>query len=249
MSNRDPLDEDVDLEGDRRRYVLDVFGKLATLTFYEILGVRPSADKKAIKRAYFECAATMHPDRYFGKKLGSYRPKLNAIFARMSEAFATLSDPTKRAAYDEAQAGQAHARGVESHAAPPVDPRVAAERSAAMAALKQRFTERKAKSKEHVAAAERARAAGDLVACAEAYKTALTFAPGDPILEVAYREVQREASQRLVESHRKKAILEERWGRWAEATASWRRVLEAKPDDEEAAVRYALAAAKATPAR
>ena len=33
------------------------------------------ADKKAIKAAYFELVNDFHPDRYFGKNLGSFKPK------------------------------------------------------------------------------------------------------------------------------------------------------------------------------
>ena len=45
----------------------------STLDHYALLGVARSADRKALKRAYFDLAARFHPDKYFRKKLGSYK--------------------------------------------------------------------------------------------------------------------------------------------------------------------------------
>src|SRR5262245_16394634 len=93
-------DEHVDLDDERRAYPTDVHGRPDRLNHSELLGVARDADKKAIKRAYFQLAATIHPDRYFGKRLGSYKPKMETVFARMTAAFETLSDKDKRVAYD-----------------------------------------------------------------------------------------------------------------------------------------------------
>src|SRR5262249_54707195 len=162
------------LDPDRRRYVLDAFARLRQLSHYELLGVPRDANKKEIKRAYFQLAAVVHTDRYFGKKLGSYKPKMEAIFTRISSADETHTDATKRAAYDTKLGAVDRGRG----AGPaPVDPKILAQRQAAMEALKQRFSDAKAKAKQHADRAALARAAGDLAGAAEAYRTALTFAP------------------------------------------------------------------------
>jgi curved DNA-binding protein CbpA len=237
-------DESVGIDAPVRAYIHDLFTKLSTLSHYELLGVARDADKKAIKRAYFGLAGTLHPDRFYGKKLGSYGPKLQAIVARLSDAYETLSNAERRATYD---ASRAERPSDPTLARTPVSPKVAKERSDAMNALRQRFVEGKAKAKELADAAERARAAGDASACAAAYKAALGFAPGDAALQAAYREAQREADQRLVESHRKKALLAERWGRWDDAAQSWRRVLEANPGDAEATLGLAKAASPVKP--
>jgi hypothetical protein len=217
-------DEHVDLDAERQRYVRDTFERLAELTHYDILGLQPDADKAAIKRAYFELVRTIHPDRYFGKSLGTYRAKMEAIFARATEAYETLSKQAKRT--------------------DPVAPEIAEKRRAAMEALKQRFETSKSKASEHAARAERARAAGDLSTSAAEYEHALRSAPGDAKLQAAHAEVKRETAARLVEGHRKKAILAERWERWADAAGSWRVVVDAVPDDAEARSRLALALAK-----
>jgi predicted TPR repeat methyltransferase len=84
-----------------------------------------------------------------------------------------------------------------------------------------------------------------VVAAAEAYHSALTFAPGDPEIAKAYDDVQRIADAKLAESHTRKAMLEERFGRWAAAVESWKHVVEAKPDDADARARLANAIARA----
>ena len=94
------LDEEVDIELERKRTILDAFHRLDSLTHYQILRVDPSADKRAIKNAYFEIVNVFHPDRYFGKKLGSFKPKLERVFARLTEAHDALTRSGPRAEYD-----------------------------------------------------------------------------------------------------------------------------------------------------
>jgi curved DNA-binding protein CbpA len=94
------LDEKVDLDLPRKRQVLDTFYRLKTLSHYELLGVDAGADKKAIKAAYFELVNDFHPDRYFGKSLGSFKPKLERLFARVTEAHDVLTRQASREDYD-----------------------------------------------------------------------------------------------------------------------------------------------------
>ena len=94
------LNEEVDIELERKRTILDAFHRLDSVTHYQILRVDRSADKRAIKNAYFEIVNVFHPDRYFGKKLGSFKPKLERVFARLTEAHDTLTRSGPRAEYD-----------------------------------------------------------------------------------------------------------------------------------------------------
>jgi curved DNA-binding protein CbpA len=94
------LDEPVELDKDRRRKVLDTYYRLSSLSHYELLGIDPSADKKAVKAAYFELVNDFHPDRYFGKNLGSFKPKLERLFARVTEAHDVLTRQAAREEYD-----------------------------------------------------------------------------------------------------------------------------------------------------
>lgn len=94
------LDESVDLDLPRKRRILDTYYRLEHISHYEILGVDAGADKKAIKAAYFELVNLFHPDRYFGKNLGSFKPKLERLFARTTEAHDVLTRQASREEYD-----------------------------------------------------------------------------------------------------------------------------------------------------
>lgn len=94
------LDEPVDIDLPRKRRILDAYYRIDRLTHYEALGVEPTADKKAVKNAYFEVVNLFHPDRYFGKNLGSFKAKLERLFARVTEAHDVLTRHAAREEYD-----------------------------------------------------------------------------------------------------------------------------------------------------
>jgi len=62
--------------------------------YYEVLGVSRDADEKKLKAAYRRLARKYHPDLNKGDS------SAEAKFKDVSEAFAVLSDPEKRAQYD-----------------------------------------------------------------------------------------------------------------------------------------------------
>jgi curved DNA-binding protein CbpA len=94
------LREDVDLDPELRLRVLGASAVLESLDLYEMLAVERTADKKTVKRAYFEIAALFHPDRYFRKRLGSYKLRMETLFGRATQALDTLSSKELRAEYD-----------------------------------------------------------------------------------------------------------------------------------------------------
>jgi curved DNA-binding protein CbpA len=104
------LDEPVDLDLQRKRRILDTFYALDTLTHYQLLGVKHEADKKAVKAAYFDLVNVFHPDRYFGKTLGTFKHKLERVFARVTEAHDVLTRLEARAEYDRYLASQQRTR-------------------------------------------------------------------------------------------------------------------------------------------
>lgn len=80
--------------------MLRLYRTLDSADYYQLLGVERSADRKALKRTYFELASRLHPDKYFRKRLGSFKTRMEAIFSRITQAHDTLGNTRKRAEYD-----------------------------------------------------------------------------------------------------------------------------------------------------
>jgi curved DNA-binding protein CbpA len=324
------LDEDVDLPPERRRRILDVYYRLDDRSHYELLGVDSSADKKAVKAAYYEVAAEYHPDKYFRKRLGSFKAKMEVIFGRLTLAHDTLTRKQTREEYDaylltrtatrdlestlregevkaaeeEEELRRTLERQVEAPAAssaqavrqdpvlqqarreafarrllgrhssqfprgaaaaasqppasptPPVSqprapssPPPAAAQSAAED-LRRRYREqhvrmRRTQLEQYVGAAEQAKARGDAVEAANAYRLALAIAPDDEMLRVAAEQAQLKASEVLAESYLKQGTYEERAERWPDAARSLARAAEGYPRDASVQARAAHALLKA----
>lgn len=101
---------------------------------YEELGVAPGASAAEIRAAYVALARRHHPDR-MGSAAEPARVEAAARMARVNAAWTVLSDPARRAAYDERLGGPgpsstgAHVRDPDSSFQPfdtsnDVDPRL-----------------------------------------------------------------------------------------------------------------------------
>jgi curved DNA-binding protein CbpA len=104
------LSETVDLEPRRKEEVLLLYHSLSQLTPFQLFGVPGDASDRDVKRAYQRLSLRFHPDRYYGKNLGSFKPMMEKIFRVISESLELLSTEENRqrlaAVYPEAfQAG------------------------------------------------------------------------------------------------------------------------------------------------
>src|SRR3569623_1873832 len=84
---------------------------MAKADYYDVLGVAKGSDEAALKGAYRKLAMQFHPDRNPGNADAEHK------FKEINEAYDTLKDPQKRAAYDRfghaafEQGGFGHANG------------------------------------------------------------------------------------------------------------------------------------------
>ncbi len=93
------LAEDVDLEPDRRKEILFLHGHLADWSHWQVLGIPWNASADAARSAYVDKVKVFHPDRYAGRRLGSYHARIEAVFRRLTEAKDVLTDEARRAEY------------------------------------------------------------------------------------------------------------------------------------------------------
>lgn len=73
------------------------------MSHYTTLGVPETASMEQVKRAFRDLAMQYHPDRHPGDKAKEAR------FKEMTAAYEVLSDPQKRAGYDQRLAAQREA--------------------------------------------------------------------------------------------------------------------------------------------
>ena len=116
------------------------FARLAAaMDYYEVLDVSRTATFIEIKSAYHDLARRFHPDR-FHKGETELRRRIDSGFARIAQAYETLSDSSLRAGYDAKEMSKSRKGRHES--APPAqranwgaDPKAASETSRAEASF------------------------------------------------------------------------------------------------------------------
>lgn len=91
------LAESCDLSEVERRKILAMARLVHGGDAWKMLGVGQGADARALKRAYFKLSKDFHPDRYYGRQLGSFAHELSDIFEGLSRAYENLVNPDKQA--------------------------------------------------------------------------------------------------------------------------------------------------------
>ncbi|MEM9462379.1 MAG: hypothetical protein AAGF11_49985 [Myxococcota bacterium] len=214
VASDDPrLDDSLGLSRDQQRHLLALEDRLDALTPFELLGLAPTHDLKAIRSAFRESSRTLHPDAYHGRALGRYRELLSALFVRAKHAVAALQRDeiriplvdAERAAEEERQRRQAQrdaARKAATELRQRREEEAAAERRVARS---QQHAERQrarlaeavqARIAEYVQAARDAEGVDNYARAANNYRLALQLDPHDEQIRTRWQEVRTVARQR-----------------------------------------------------
>ncbi|WP_434415317.1 J domain-containing protein [Nannocystis pusilla] len=93
------VSDDLDLARDEQDRLLDLWARRDQIGHFERLGLAPTGDDAAIRRAWLETCRHLHPDRYYGKRLGAFAAILAELFDRARASAEFLADPRRRGRY------------------------------------------------------------------------------------------------------------------------------------------------------
>lgn len=94
---------------DLRATVDNLHARFRELTHYQLLGVPSQASRAAIRKAYYELVALLHPDRHSRDRIRDVRTKMEELVAQITKSYEVLKHTDRRAEYDEhLQADRAH---------------------------------------------------------------------------------------------------------------------------------------------
>jgi len=82
------------------RTLNELYERIDTMTYYDLLGVKSNATHAEIQKAYIEKVKVYHPDKHRMIRDASLREKLTKVIAMMNEAYSTLNNEKKRREYD-----------------------------------------------------------------------------------------------------------------------------------------------------
>jgi curved DNA-binding protein CbpA len=81
--------------------VEDLYNRLPSMDYYNILGITRWSTPDEIKRAYLKKAKEFHPDKHFSLISETLKNKLSALFSYITMAYKTLSHPQMKMEYDQ----------------------------------------------------------------------------------------------------------------------------------------------------
>jgi tetratricopeptide (TPR) repeat protein len=233
LFNPADLAEPVELDLERRKEILFAEARLGTWTHWEALGLPWNAPVAAVKAAHLEAVKIFHPDRYAGKKLGSYRGRLERVFRRITEARDVLSDEARRKEYVKATAPALEVTRMEARKLE--DERRSAERRERLArqnpllARAGRISDLLKRGKEQLAAGRFTQAIGD-------FQLVASLDPGNAEAPALIAEARKQGASARVAECLDKAAGAESMGQWAHALIAYRAALEADPANFRASV-------------
>lgn len=93
------LAEPCDLSMDEKVRVLTAEQHLEAGNYWKLLSLSADFEPSNLKQAYFKASKVFHPDRYFGRELGSYSERLESVFKGLKQAYECLRNPSTRDSY------------------------------------------------------------------------------------------------------------------------------------------------------
>lgn len=93
------VQDDLDLSPEEQQRLWALWARRDCVDHFERLGLQPTHDDAAIRHAYLETCRRLHPDRYYGKRLGVFAAILAELFDRARSSAEFLADPRRRARY------------------------------------------------------------------------------------------------------------------------------------------------------
>lgn len=73
--------------------------RLASPDLFALLGIPRGSEAPAVKQAFYGLSRSFHPDCFSGRTDPETLRRIEDIFSRLTQAYATLSDPEQRARY------------------------------------------------------------------------------------------------------------------------------------------------------
>ena len=80
-------------------HLLELSGRIDTLNYFEILNLPQTATPAEIRKAYYQFARALHPDKFYHLENMEVRQAIHHIYKRVTEAHGILKDEVKRARY------------------------------------------------------------------------------------------------------------------------------------------------------
>jgi tetratricopeptide (TPR) repeat protein len=231
------LAEDVDLSLEVKKEVLYLHGQLGRFDHWRLLGIPWNASGETARAAYVARVKVFHPDRYAGKRLGSYLSRLERVFRALTEARDVLADEMRRVEYARHTAppeefARAETRRLEDEQRAE-ERRRRLVRANPLVAHASRVADLVRRGREAMAQGKHAQAANDFL-------TAATLDPRHPEARTLAVEARRLAQGERARELYDRALAAEAVGNHAAAAAIFRDAAEADP----ASPRYAVAASR-----
>lgn len=98
----EPLASEVEASEETKQADLEAFlARLDDATnHYEVLNVISTAPAERIKNSYYSIARLYHPDKFHLQISSTLHARIESAFARITQAYETLMDPSRRSGYD-----------------------------------------------------------------------------------------------------------------------------------------------------